>query len=281
MPHNVFLSYSSKDKATADVVMGALEANGLRCWVAPRDVVPGSDWGESIVEAITSSRLMVVVFSASANDSPQVRREIQRAFERSVPVVPVRVEDVRPGKALEYYISPLHWLDAMPVADHLHKVVATAHQVIGAAEAAKSAAKSSGAGQAEVQLPYATPAPAPRRPVVFAVAAAGGMVLVVLGALTYHWVTRWSDMKNAAARVAQAAAATAPPAGPVVAPAPRPAPRGRRSRKPRRPSARCWTTSSGWTTTSPRSPPSGPCGSRRAATTCGSSGGTPQHSPAL
>jgi hypothetical protein len=46
MARDVFISYSSKDKPTADAVCATLEANGIRCWIAPRDVVPGSDWGE-------------------------------------------------------------------------------------------------------------------------------------------------------------------------------------------------------------------------------------------
>src|SRR4051812_5764385 len=123
MPHDVFISYSSRDKPTAEVVLVALEAAGVRCWIAPRDILPGSDWGETIVEALSQSQAVVLVFSASANDSPQVKREVQRAFERGVTVVPVRVEEVRPGKALEYYISPLHWLDAMPVEKHLQQLV--------------------------------------------------------------------------------------------------------------------------------------------------------------
>ena len=52
MAHDVFISYSKNDKATADAVCHALEADGIRCWVAPRDVSPGLSWKQSIVDAI-------------------------------------------------------------------------------------------------------------------------------------------------------------------------------------------------------------------------------------
>src|SRR5436190_1606566 len=73
MAHDVFVSHSAKDKTVSDALVARLEAEGIRCWVAPRDVVPGADWGESIIDAIESSRIMVLIFSASANGSPQIR----------------------------------------------------------------------------------------------------------------------------------------------------------------------------------------------------------------
>jgi hypothetical protein len=36
MAHDVFISYSTKDKPIADAVCGTLERNGVRCWIAPR-----------------------------------------------------------------------------------------------------------------------------------------------------------------------------------------------------------------------------------------------------
>ena len=85
---------------------------------------PGVDWGESIVKAIGACQVMVLVFSSHANESPQVRREVQRAFERGLTVIPFRVEDVAPVESLEYYIGPVHWLDALtpPLERHLQSL---------------------------------------------------------------------------------------------------------------------------------------------------------------
>jgi hypothetical protein len=132
MAHDVFVSYSKLDKAKADAVCATLESHGIRCWIAPRDVMPGTDWGEAIVKAIGSCRVMVLVFSSHANESPQVRREVQRAFERGLTVIPLRVEEVAPVESLEYYIGPVHWLDALtpPLERHLQSLASQAQRLL-------------------------------------------------------------------------------------------------------------------------------------------------------
>ena len=113
MVHDVFISYSSHDKPTADAACAALEAKGHRCWIAPRDVLPGMDYGEAIVDAIHACKVMVLVYSGSANTSPQIRREVERAVATGSAIIPFRIEDVPMSKSLEYYISSPHWLDAL------------------------------------------------------------------------------------------------------------------------------------------------------------------------
>ena len=132
MAHDVFVSHSAKDKTISDALVARLEAEGIRCWVAPRDVVPGADWGESIIDAIESSRIMVLIFSASANGSPQIKREIERAVDKGVYTIPFRIEEVQPTKALEYFISSAHWLDAFsqPLAQHLDSLARTIKAIL-------------------------------------------------------------------------------------------------------------------------------------------------------
>lgn len=127
MAHDVFISHSVKDKVTADAVCAMLESNGIRCWIAPRDVLPSMEWGEAIIDAIQECRIMVLVFTANANASPQIRREVERAVNRGVAILPLRVEDVLPGKSLEYFIGNVHWLDALtpPFEAHLKSLAGT------------------------------------------------------------------------------------------------------------------------------------------------------------
>ena len=127
MAHDVFISHSAKDKVTADAVCGMLESEGIRCWIAPRDVLPSMEWGEAIIDAIEECRIMVLVFTANANASPQIRREVERAVNRGVAILPVRIEDVLPGKGLEYFIGNVHWLDALtpPLEAHLKSLSGT------------------------------------------------------------------------------------------------------------------------------------------------------------
>ena len=121
---DVFVSYSSEDKPVADAVCSSLESRGIRCWIAPRDILPGTNYQESIIDAIDSSKIMILIFSSHSNTSPHVIREITRAIARGVVVIPFRIEDVAPSKSMEYLISVPHWLDAMtpPLEQHLEKL---------------------------------------------------------------------------------------------------------------------------------------------------------------
>lgn len=112
MAHDIFISHSSKDKTTADAACACLESRGLRCWIAPRDIVAGADWSESIIDGINGAKVMVLILSSHSNVSKQVLREIERAANRGIAVLPFRVEDIQLSKSLEYFLSSAHWLDA-------------------------------------------------------------------------------------------------------------------------------------------------------------------------
>jgi hypothetical protein len=133
MAHDVFISYPTADKQTADAVVHSLEAAGIRCWIAPRDVAPGGDWAAEIVGAIGASRLMVLVFSDAANGSDHILREVRVASDAGIPIVPFRTTRSEPAPALAYYIGGTHWLDALtrPLERHLAALTATAAGLLG------------------------------------------------------------------------------------------------------------------------------------------------------
>jgi Tol biopolymer transport system component len=122
---DAFISHSSKDKAAADATCAALEAAGIRCWIAPRDVIPGHSYGEDLIEALDTCRVMVLVFSSSSNASSQISREVERCVSRGITIVPLRIEDVLPTKAMAYFVGSVHWLDALtpPFERHLERLV--------------------------------------------------------------------------------------------------------------------------------------------------------------
>lgn len=132
MSHDVFISHSSSDKRAADAACAVLEARGIKCWIAPRDIRPGSDWGESIITAIEQTRVMLLLLSKQANSSPQIRREVERAVNRSIIIIPVRLEDVMPARSLEFFLSTSHWMDAFPppFENHLENLSRAIHQIV-------------------------------------------------------------------------------------------------------------------------------------------------------
>ncbi|TVO57658.1 LCCL domain-containing protein [Denitromonas halophila] len=120
MGKTAFISHASEDAARAMEVCIALEAQGVPCWIAPRDVTPGRDYASEILDGIADSAVFVVLLSAEANASGFVRREVERAVSKNKPVFPVRLEDVVPSKALELFISSAHWIDAWAAPREVH-----------------------------------------------------------------------------------------------------------------------------------------------------------------
>ena len=134
MSHDIFICYSSRDKTVANAVCAVLEAEGVRCWIAPRDILPGADWGESIIDAINDARAMVLIFSSNANEAQsQIKREVERAVNKGIPVIPFRIENVLPTKALEYFLSTPHWLDAFtpPLDEHIRQLADSIKRLLG------------------------------------------------------------------------------------------------------------------------------------------------------
>lgn len=132
MAHDVFISHSSHDRAVAEQARAALEAAGHVCWIAPRDITPGQDYGEAIVDAIRACPIFLLIVSSASVGSPQVRRETERAANADSAIIPFRIEDVQPSKALEFFISSAHWLDAItpPLERHLDYLVAVVGRLL-------------------------------------------------------------------------------------------------------------------------------------------------------
>ena len=141
MAFDAFISYSSKDKPAADAACAVLEAAGIRCWIAPRDIQAGRQYGGAIIDAIDQCRVMILIFSSNANDSGQIHREIERAVTKGVPIVPVRIEEVAPTQSMEYFLGAIHWLDALtqPLEGHLQKLTETVRAILQVEVGARAA----------------------------------------------------------------------------------------------------------------------------------------------
>ena len=213
--HDVFISYSSKDKTTADAICAVLERSGIRCWIAPRDVLPGMEWAGSIIQAIGGAKVFVLLFSSSSNTSGQIKREVERAANREIPIIPFRLDEIAPNQSLEFFISSPHWMDAFtpPLEAHIQKLASNIALLL-----AKTAAPAAPA----VTTPPVTAAALPGQPrrgwlLPTLLAAALVIVLVVGGGLLL------SRRAPAPASTAQPIATTAPAPQQVAVAAP-PAP---------------------------------------------------------
>lgn len=130
---DVFVSHSTRNKNVADAVTGYLEGTGQRCWIAPRNIEPGENYGEAILRGIYGCRVFVLVFSDHANQSRHVLKEVERAINADKVIIPFRIEAAMPSGAMEYFLSTDQWLDALsaPLEPHLAHLQKTIAGVLG------------------------------------------------------------------------------------------------------------------------------------------------------
>jgi TolB-like protein len=108
----VFISYASQDASVAAALVERLEAEGIACWIAPRDVKAGAQYADAIVRAISSTRAFVLVLSESAIASSHVSKEVERASSKRRPIIALRIDAAPLTPALEYFLSESQWVDA-------------------------------------------------------------------------------------------------------------------------------------------------------------------------
>lgn len=115
--HKIFISYSSHEKDTADTVCTYLENHGKKCWIAPRDIPAGTEYGEEIINGLESSDALVLIFSKASNESQHVMREVERAVNKKIPIISFKIEECTLSKSMEYFLLSNQWLDATSGVD--------------------------------------------------------------------------------------------------------------------------------------------------------------------
>ena len=116
--YDVFISYSSKNKNVTDALCHFLEERKIRCWFAPRDIVPGKEYAESIAQAMSKVKVFVLVYSNFSLSSQWVKKETNLAVSKEKIVIPFRIDDCSfEGTAMELYLNDRHWIDAIPDPD--------------------------------------------------------------------------------------------------------------------------------------------------------------------
>lgn len=84
----VFLSYSRVDRRYVTKLANWLEGHGVRVWY-DHHIDFGSKWETEIEQRLDAAGAVLVVMSKAARRSRWVRREIDRAEQRRIPVLPI------------------------------------------------------------------------------------------------------------------------------------------------------------------------------------------------
>ena len=196
MNPQIFISYSSKDQKVARTICTALENRGLACWISSRNVKPGDNYQEQIVKAIHAAKIMVLVFTANANNSNEIKKELALASQNNLIVIPVRIEDVTPSEAFAYEFATRQWIDLFndwenSIAQLVELIAAATNDhpsgngaKAGSQTVGDASAPSSGKSMAE-SAPVPAPASLLQRPSSrWAVIAA--LAVIVIAAIAYE-----------------------------------------------------------------------------------------------
>jgi hypothetical protein len=124
MKQRAFISHAVEDRVEATAICHGLEERGIRCWIAPRDIRSGSTWAKAVIDGVVECSDMVVVLSEHTNVSDPVIAEVHAASARGRRIIPVRIREVSPEGALEFYLGRAHWFNAFPesIESYLHRL---------------------------------------------------------------------------------------------------------------------------------------------------------------
>jgi hypothetical protein len=185
---DVFVSYASQDAAVANAIVAAMERQRLKCWIAPRDVIPGSLYADGIVRAISGAKVFALVLSEHAIASSHVGKEIERASSNRRPIIALRIDLAPLTPAFQYFLSESQWIDVGAGG-----MDAASAKLVEAAQRHLTPRSAIEQGAAPDRHPLASKATPSRQ---WIVAAAVGVVAV---ALTYFVVNKFWLSKHVSA----------------------------------------------------------------------------------
>ena len=129
--HQIFISYSSKEKETAKRVCSFLEKNKFTCWIAPRNINPGENYPTQIVNAIRKCEILILLASENTNVSGHVSNEVSIAFDNKKTIIPFKIQDVKFSDEYLYFLGRKHWIEAHGDIDAgLEKLLETVSHIL-------------------------------------------------------------------------------------------------------------------------------------------------------
>jgi hypothetical protein len=128
----VFISYSNKknkstedDRHVADMLYNTLKSQGINCFIAHKEIIPGEDWLDRLYDAIEQSKVMVLVVSSNTHESKYVKDEILFARDKEIKIIPFCIEKVPVEGFLRMLKVRCQWIDAytQPLEKHVDRLV--------------------------------------------------------------------------------------------------------------------------------------------------------------
>lgn len=133
----VFISYSSKNRDSADAVREIFRKHGIKSWMAPYDIPAGHVYADVIIDALKNCSCVVLLLTSSALGSQWVSKELERAVSYNKSIISIRMEDVVIKGKFELYLSDEQMVEIPRIDENnveMKKVIDAAKVFIGTKE---------------------------------------------------------------------------------------------------------------------------------------------------
>ena len=129
-----FASYSARDADSVLPIVEALHSRGFNVWIDRKELAPGVNWSNSIVDAVRDARVLLWFAGRGTSTSEWMTFELQSVLERgdsAAIVIPVLVAGAEPEK-LPAIIRARQWLDArVEIATAIERLAAVLEEHLG------------------------------------------------------------------------------------------------------------------------------------------------------
>ncbi len=114
IPRDVFISFRSTELEYANEVLNTLEEDSNTCWISTRNLRPNDNenYWNNIEDAITKSRLFLVISSHDAMISRDVKKEIEFATKLKKRRIEYKIDTSKHTSVFKYFFDGNKWVDA-------------------------------------------------------------------------------------------------------------------------------------------------------------------------
>jgi adenylate cyclase len=110
-PADVFISYSREDKDKVLALTAKLSAAGVPLWMDVGGIDGATMWGEEIVHALESAKVLLLMVTESAVRSHNVAKEVVLASERKGHILPVHLEPTQIPPSMRYPLAGIQHIE--------------------------------------------------------------------------------------------------------------------------------------------------------------------------
>ena len=111
MSAEVFVSYARVDRARVLQLVERMRSVGVGVWIDEGGIHGASLWGQEIVDAIESARVMVLMLSDASITSDNVVKELSIASEDKKPILPVYLHQAEIPKSMRYHLAGIQHIE--------------------------------------------------------------------------------------------------------------------------------------------------------------------------